>query len=218
MTLGGSSRHLISLYWRLKLKRISQALRLTQVVRELKFILFHSWFSVHAAILDVSQRCKEHPPLDYSSLRLCLFRWKRRWNNLGWVSCLLSGAHKLCGYWSPATIPQVCINRLKGWSPYLLSEHLLGSDLVSLTPSTVFGIQRVMDKCVWDKLNEWDGMGILTREDAYNGEGHHKSGLVCYWKGFPTGRKALFLCPRQEPCLLPLLILLFSHIFLTSGS
>lgn len=194
MTLGGSGHHLISLIRRLKLKRISQTLRLTQGVRELEFILFHSWFSVHAAILDGSQRCRERPPLDCSSLWLFLFRWKRRWNNLGWVSCLLSWAHKLCGYWSPATIPQVCINLLKGWSPYLLSEHLLDSDLVSLPLSTVFGIQQAMGEMAWAY---WPGEMPVTGRAIIN--------LACspIEEVSPLEGRLFSLAPGRNPAFSP---------------
>lgn len=50
-----------------------------------------------------------------------------------------------------AAIPYYCSHLLKGWSSYLLSAHILDSDLVSLTPRTVFDIQQVLDKCEWDK-------------------------------------------------------------------
>lgn len=69
---------------------------------------------------------------------------------------LLLRAHELCGYQSPCNglIAKHCNFGLKAILLILFSEHLVGSDFESLTPSTVLGIQLVLHRQVWNKLNE----------------------------------------------------------------
>lgn len=125
---------------------------------EAESILNPSEFSLHAAVLGGPHGFREHPLSDYPSLWWChlIFQMKKRLKNWGWMRGLLLRAHELCEYQSPCNgLSKHCNFGLKAILLILFSEHLVGSNFESLTPSTVLGILLVLHRQVRNKLNEW---------------------------------------------------------------
>lgn len=122
------------------------------------------WIQVNSlcmllAVLDGSRRSREHPLSDHSSLWLChlIFSDGRGDETVqgGWGAFCRKPKSSV-DIDHPAMVPKVLQFWFESWSPYFVSEHLVGRDFASLTPSTVFDILKVLHRWVWNKLNEWD--------------------------------------------------------------